>query len=179
VSQLVDVASGDDIGYATQVLGYLEAAAPRDWLLLDLGVRATAKYHERIAWKESGQILSIGLSSMSNDGYRREAAVKKLAGRTEPIVGPFLALRLVDWVPQVAAAAAEGLVRIGARDPAAYALAAPIVLEMSKRVRGTIPSGSFISIARDNPAWIRALFSSPDARTRRWGFDLGDRKSVV
>jgi HEAT repeat protein len=59
-------------------------------------------------------LSALGLLSMHWSGYVREAAVRHLALRLEPLAIAFLLLRANDWVPQVRQRAKKALMAVAA-----------------------------------------------------------------
>jgi hypothetical protein len=151
------------------LLEFLQNASPRDWVLLDDAVRATLAYGRQASAPPGQDLLSTGLRSMARDGRLRETAIGQLARRPEPLAGPFLALRTQDWVPEVAAAATRALLQANAET---LALAAPVMIQLSRRTRAELPLKTFTQAVGQSESAIRLLLGSRDGRARRLGLDL-------
>ena len=128
-NEVLRLATSDDEGRAV-LIEFLRRATPRQWLVLDgslrmvpASVRSATRLEKILRLIRSREaagspdLLSVGLSTMSADGYRRQRAIGQLETIADPLVGAFLALRTIDWVEPVASAARTGLIRRMRADP--------------------------------------------------------------
>ena len=112
--------------------------------------------------------LDTALASLHPDGRVREQAVQAFAGRGEPSWAALLAVRCVDHVTQVRAAAVDGLVaRVSPEDADA---AVPVLLAVRGRRHGPEALAAYVDALPNRPGALRRLLGSADRRTRRWAF---------
>jgi hypothetical protein len=165
-----------------EIARFLQAATPRDWLILDESMRAQwyGGYGEvprpgflARAWRalrSKGEsrpaIVSVGIASMDRDGRVRESAVRQLALESDPLAGPFLVLRTADWVAEVAKAAASVLRDRLPNEPTLLIASAPIVFALADRRRQSDLDQIVLEGAAVNPD-VRTALSKADVRTRR------------
>ncbi|WP_436532195.1 hypothetical protein [Actinoplanes sp. HUAS TT8] len=138
-------------GAALDVLGGI--AAPR-WPALDQALR----YSPGRVWDIS-DTLRLVVQACHRDGRVREAAVVRLAGRSEAAVVAVLALRAGDWVPEV---------RRAARSVIAGREALPFValaFVLGGRREGAWLVSHVEASMRDMP--LDELMRAPDRRVRR------------
>jgi hypothetical protein len=168
-----------------EVIAFLRTATPRQWLVVDGSMRRVPVDMGRRpllmslvdSLRRSGRVgtrtlLRLGLSTMSADGYRREVAIKRIADLEDPLVGPFLALRTIDWVGPVARTATEALIRRMESSHEVAAMAAPLVFAFARRMRAGAATEAVSAIVARDVGLQRRLLGSPDPITRRLTLDL-------
>ena len=183
-NEVLRLATSDDEGRAV-LIEFLRRATPRQWLVLDGSLRMVPasvrsatrleKILRSIRSREaagSPDVLSVGLSTMSADGYRRQRAIGQLETIADPLVGAFLALRTIDWVEPVASAARTGLIRRMRADPDIAESAAPLLVATAARKRGGPALAALETIVADNVALQRRLLRNTEASTRRWALAI-------
>jgi hypothetical protein len=160
----------------------LRAAGPREWIALDTAMRARQFEWEgplRGSWQQAlGAVLlpgvrrptliASGVASMGPDGHARERAVRRLASEQDPLAGPFLALRTIDWVDQVARAATEILADRLRREPLLLVAAAPLLLGLADRQRRSeldqiVWNGLRMIRRCARHSWLRRTYARVDA----------------
>lgn len=153
---------------------HLLGLEPRGWLRLDDGVRSSTRRDRQPAATsglptlEGEPLLELALRTMSASGHVREAAIRSLAVQSAPLLAPFLALRTIDWVPEVAGLARAELGRRVELDDAAAALALPVVLALAGRARaGGMADQLTGCVTADRPGLLELLLASPDRATRQ------------
>ena len=104
---------------------------------------------------------------MSRDGRTRESSVRMLASEEDSLVGPFLVLRSVDWVDEVAVLAMSILADRLPKDPAALVASAPLVFALADRQRRSGLTEIVLERATVDASIRAALLASPDRQTRR------------
>jgi hypothetical protein len=169
-----------DVGRAEITL-FLRTASPQEWLTLDSSIRAQwygqaparpAGAFGR-AWRAIQSLgeprsdaLSIGIASMDPDGRVRESAVRQLASEADPLVGPFLTLRTIDWVEEIARAAVSVLSERLPNEPSLLIASAPLVFALSdRRRRSGLEQIVLERAAVDHD--VRMALLKADRRTRR------------
>jgi HEAT repeat protein len=155
-----------------QALAAIEGWPPRLWLRLDAyRLGAWSPYGEAAprtrSWEAALSVprattLLVALGSTHSSGYVREAAVRVLASRHEPIAGTALALRAVDHVPEVRAAARSVLVL--RRDAASAAGVVPILCATRERASASGAIEAYLGGLP--PDVVRSLVRSSDPATR-------------
>jgi hypothetical protein len=162
-----------------ELIVFLRAAEPRAWITLDDSMRAswhgdvrpthatkTSAFRRLFSGLRNVDVLDRGIASMGRDGRVREAAVRELSTETDPLAGPFLALRTVDWVDQVRDAATEILGERLSREIAFAVAAAPVVLALVDRRRSSeLSDVVFQRAANDHD--VRAALLDADTHTSR------------
>ena len=103
---------------------------------------------------------------MDRDGRVRESAVRQLGSESDPLAGPFLALRTTDWVAEVARVAVSVLRDRLPNEPALLIASAPLVFAVADRRRRSDIDQIVLEIAAANPD-VRTALSKADAQTRR------------
>ncbi|HYY10848.1 MAG TPA: HEAT repeat domain-containing protein, partial [Kineosporiaceae bacterium] len=157
-------------------MAVLAAFDAREWLLHDVLTRnssAVLTGGRREQWDAANLDEPSGfvavLASWHVDGYLRERAVEQLAARRGPVVASALAVRLLDHVPQVRAAAFR-------------ALRGQLSVEVTERVLAVVVAAQDRHNARDVlaaltealredgsfDAGLRQAMASPEVRLRRW-----------
>lgn len=91
------------------------------------------------AFQKDQLIVLLAISSLNEDGYLREKAVKRLAALQTPEVVPFLIYRLADWVPQVRQSAIEALTPLTRPDFVDTFVAHLPLLQWLRQVQRTDP----------------------------------------
>jgi hypothetical protein len=165
---LLEVCESADRALLSAAERALCAADVRVWLALDVAVR-----RRRQAPPEArlGQPLALVLASLHPSGYVREAAVAALADLESPLVPPVLALRSVDWVPQVRDRARASCERLLA-GPAIVALA-PLAFELRRKASGAWLAARVEQGLRDcAPDVLAAALAAEDRRTRRAAYTV-------
>lgn len=114
--------------------------------------------------------LGVGLASMHADGFLRERAVRLLATWDDPRVGPLLALRAVDWVPEVRGVAREVLDRRA--DLVRGAL--PVLLVLEGRASGWLEAHVARVVQTHDPASLSWLLDPGLPEVRRAWVRLAD-----
>ena len=193
-SQLADpdwiehLASQGDPGME-RLTALLRVADARTWLALDASWRARTRWFrddrdvrsdEGARSRTSGGLLGrtfgrqgrphvvdAGLRSMDADGHIREAAVVQLGAEPDPLSGPFLVLRAVDWVHEVATVAVARLVERLPNEPELVAASAPLVFALAGRKRRSDFGRLILDRAAADSRVRSALLASSDVRTRR------------
>lgn len=165
-----------------ELMFFLRKAGPREWLTLDdsmrsegygappssaSGLGALVRGVLRSAAGASKDVLDIGVASMGRDGRVRESAVRDLDFVIDPLANPFLALRSVDWVDQVAKAAISILASRLATDTASVLAAAPLLFSLVDRQRSSGLTELVLERAAADSAVRSGLLALSDRRTRR------------
>jgi hypothetical protein len=167
----------------SDVRRFLETASPRDWLTLDESMRAQlyGGYGEVAApggplgraWQaltsggaSRAGALAIGIRSMDRDGRIREAAARRLAKEGDPLAGPFLTLRTVDWVEEVAKIAIATLRDRLVSEPSLLIASAPLVFALADRQRRSGLDEIVLERATVDDQ-VRKTLAEADVRTRR------------
>ena len=168
----------------TQLIAFLRTATPQQWLAVDGSMRQVPEIGRRSllsllrdslrnrARRADRTLISLGFSTMSADGYRREASIKQIAELDDPLVGPFLALRTIDWVGPVSRTATEALGRRMQSSHEVAAMAAPLVFAFARRMRAGAAIEAVSAIVAHDVGLQRRLLESPDPITRRRTLDL-------
>src|SRR5262245_21336507 len=112
-------------------------------------------------------VAGVVAASMCRDGRIREAAVQVLSGRADPVAAAALAVRVADWVPEVAAAARAAVsARTGPEDAA---MIVPVFLALGQRIRGRQAADGYLAdLADAPPATLQALAAADDRACRLW-----------
>jgi HEAT repeat protein len=112
------------------------------------------------------------LASLDADGRIRQAAVEGLAGCGGPLAAAALALRTVDWVPEVRDRAAAALLLRSAPDEVAAAVR--ILLRLGGRRRSGGLLAAYRTVLGEPPhrRAVRALAVDADPAARRFGVEL-------
>jgi hypothetical protein len=168
----------------SEIARFLHTASPRAWLTLDESMRAQwyGGYGEapaapgglvgrvwralRSAGEPPADVASVGIASMDRDGRVRESAVRHLASESDPLAGPFLALRTTDWVAEVASVAVSVLRDRLPNEPALMVASAPLVFALADRRRRSDLDQIVLESAAVNPG-VRMALSKADVQTRR------------
>ena len=161
---------------------FLRAASPRQWITFDVAMR-TFWYGERPAAKKhwwqrvlqaakphrppSGDVLAVGLASMDRDGHVRERAIHQLSTETDPLVGPFLALRTTDWVDQVSSLAVAALAGRMGQERDLLIASAPLLFALSDRRRASNLEDIVLERAAADSETLASLLALSDPKTRR------------
>ena len=174
------------------MIAFLRTATPQQWLVVDGSMRQIpvaigrrsllTLLRDSLANRSQAAdraLVSLGFSTMSADGYRREAAIKQLAEFDDPLVGPFLALRTIDWVGPVARTATEALSRRMESSHEVVAMAAPLVFAFATRTRAGAATEAVIAVVARDVDLQRRLLGSPDMVTRRRTLDLALGASML
>ncbi|MFC4032536.1 HEAT repeat domain-containing protein [Streptomyces polygonati] len=112
------------------------------------------------------------LASLDADGRVREAAVEGLAGCGGPLAAAALALRTVDWVPQVRERATSALLLRSAPDEVAAAVRVLLRLEARSRSGGLLAAYRTVLGEPPHRRAVRALAVDADPAARRFGVEL-------
>ena len=176
----------------TQLIAFLRTATPQQWLAVDgvmrqipvdIGRRSLLSvFRDSVGNRGHGAdrtLVSLGFSTMSADGYRREAAIRRIAELEDPLVGPFLALRTIDWVEPVARTATEALSRLMDSSHEVAAMAAPLVFAFAGRMRAGAATEAVSAVVARDADLQRRLLDSPDPVTRRRTLDLARGASTL
>jgi hypothetical protein len=167
------------LAYAEELL---VRADPRFWLALDVATRRSP-YHPP-AWTGlaarrllAGDLSIVGtvVAACHPDGRIREAAIVRLADSQHSIVLAVLAIRAVDWVPQVRERARRALERRLVDSPrACLVVVAPIAFALRARREGSWLAERIERALRDGPPEaLEAALVAADRRTRRAAFSAG------
>ncbi|WP_245796187.1 HEAT repeat domain-containing protein [Actinacidiphila alni] len=116
--------------------------------------------------------LRLLLGSLDEDGRVRGAAVEGLTGVGGPLAVAALALRTVDWVPEVRERATAALVARNAPDEVAAAVRVLLRLDGRSRAGGLV--AAYRTVLSDPPhrRAVRALAADTDPLARRFGVQL-------
>jgi hypothetical protein len=168
-----------------QLIAFLRTATPQQWLVVDGSMRlipvAIGRRSLFTLLRDSlgnrgraadRTLVSLGFSTMSADGYRREAAIKQIAELDDPLVGPFLALRTIDWVGPVARTATEALTRQMESSREVAAMAAPLVFAFASRIRAGAATEAVSAVVARDVELQRRLLGFPGTVTRRRTLEL-------
>ncbi|WP_405587289.1 HEAT repeat domain-containing protein [Streptomyces sp. NBC_01190] len=112
------------------------------------------------------------LASFDADGRIREAAVAGLAGCGGPLAAAALALRTVDWVPEVRNRAAAALLLRSAPDEVAAAVRILLRLHGRSRAGGLLTAYRAALADPPHRRAVRALAVDADPAARRFGVEL-------
>jgi hypothetical protein len=106
-------------------------------------------------------VAGVVAASMCRDGRIREAAVQVLSGLRDPVASAALAVRVADWVPEVADLARAAVsVRTG---PVEAAVIVPVCLALGKRFRGRQPAARYMAdVAGGSVGTLEALAGGGD-----------------
>ncbi|MEV6011561.1 HEAT repeat domain-containing protein [Streptomyces sp. NPDC051976] len=120
----------------------------------------------------SADPLRLLLASLDQDGRVRAAAVTGLAGCGGPLAVGALALRTVDWVPEVREDAVAALVARNAPDEVAAAVR--VLLRLGRRSRAGGLLADYRAVLSEPPhrRAVRALAADSDPLARRFGVEL-------
>jgi hypothetical protein len=149
----------------------LLAGDVRQWAEFDVAIRRATR-EARLSRRPSREQLAE--AACQGNGYLRQAAVERLAARTDPEVLPLLLIRCVDWVRPI-------------RD-----LARPLVLsKLDKRsLRAMLPLIAVLR-RREVDDWMTTLFRDAlpgllddalalgDRESRRWAHDEAIRAGLL
>jgi hypothetical protein len=180
VSRLIergnDLLAGSAAG-AGAFLDALEGLHPRDLVRFDERSRSyfSGLQRSRISGlRDAAQLVWSVLALVSADGRERERAAKEAP--FTPLTTRLLALRCVDWVPQVRDAALD---RLDGCPPAVLVEAFPLAEQLVReRARGGVLAA--LLDARFTDADLRAATLSPDPLTRRAAWRrLNDRGATT
>lgn len=168
------------------------------WLRLDESVRGAGRWWYPGGWHVSTEAdrwraamadpgaldLTVVVGSMVADGRIRERAVRLLADRRGPVVAAALALRTLDHVPVVRAAARDALVSAlaGPATPDDAVRALGVVLAGGGRVRGRDAVAAVLTVATrttTNSDLVEHALRSPDRIVRRWAADVACRSGLL
>lgn len=116
--------------------------------------------------------LRLLLASLDGDGRIREAAVAGLAGCGGPLPAAALALRTVDWVPEVRERATAALVIRSAPDEVAAAVRLLLRLGDRSRAGGLLAAYRTVLSEPPHRRAVRALAADTDPPARRFGVEL-------
>lgn len=116
--------------------------------------------------------LYLLLRSLDADGRSREAAVEGLAGCGGPLAAAALALRTVDWTPEVAERATAALLVRSAPDEVAAAIR--VLLRLGGRRRAGSRLAAYRTVLGTGPhrRAVRSLAADADPAARRFGVEL-------
>jgi hypothetical protein len=116
--------------------------------------------------------LRLLLGSLDEDGRVRAAAVEGLTGCGGPLAVAALALRTVDWVPEVRERATAALVARNAPDEVAAAVRVLLRLGGRSRAGGLLTSYRAVLSEPPHRRAVRALAADSDPLARRFGVEL-------
>ncbi|MDX6355874.1 MAG: hypothetical protein QOF98_2777 [Streptomyces sp.] len=116
--------------------------------------------------------LHLLLASLDADGRVRAAAVEGLAGCGGPLAAAALALRTVDWVPQVRSRATTALLVRSAPDEVAAAVRVLLRLTGRSRAGGLLATYRTVLGEPPHRRAVRALAVDDDPPARRFGVEL-------
>ncbi|MET9223155.1 HEAT repeat domain-containing protein [Streptomyces sp. NPDC003300] len=116
--------------------------------------------------------LRLLLASLDEDGRVRAGAVESLAGCGGPLAVAALALRTVDWVPEVSERATAALVARNAPDEVAAAVRVLLRLGGRRRAGGLLASYRAVLSEPPHRRAVRALAADSDPLARRFGVEL-------
>ncbi|MBL7496557.1 hypothetical protein I6A84_21520 [Frankia sp. CNm7] len=187
--RLAAAVTGPDPARGHAVAAELERLDGRGWLLLDAAARRSSyRYGAAIAgvngWSviveaERGGFGAV-VASLHADGRLRERAALALATVGGDVATSALAVRLLDHVERVRAAAWAAL------RPRLDAGTAAVVLDVLLAGRDRQPAGQALTEVRDAllasvPAvdLVRALTSGGQRQVRRWAFELGRGRGAL
>src|SRR5215469_15429224 len=149
------------------------------WLRVDELARRTSWRHTPLDfvadWRPflatDAAVAGVVTASMCQDGRIREAAVQVLGGLRDPVAATALAVRVADWVPEVAALAqATVSVRTGPEDAAVIV---PVCLALGKRIRGRQPAARYLAdVAGGLVGTLEALAVADDRACRLWALGI-------
>jgi len=147
----------------------------RGWLYVDELARRSSWRHTPVDfvadWRPflatDAAVGGVVVASMCRDGRIREAAVQVLSGLRDPVASAALAVRVADWVPEVAGLARTAVsVRTGPREAAAIV---PVYLALGKRIRGRQPAARYLAdLAEGAAGTLEALAVDGDRACRLW-----------
>lgn len=172
-------------------LGSLARLDGRGWLTLDATLRRIGPQDltpygpdEAEPWRlalASPDVhdLTAVVGSMLADGRLREPAVAALAGRSGPAVAAALALRALDHIASIRAAARSALGPLGPDDALA---ALGVSVAAGRRLRG--PSSLDVVLAAADRTTPRSelvdrALANPDRGVRRWAVDVAEARDLL
>jgi hypothetical protein len=156
IALMADALTGSDPAAPAEVLSQLSALGGRGWLRLDEAARWRSLRQSPLdgvsdwpALLATGDQVAAVAASMSRDGRMREGGVAVLAGMPGPVPAGALTVRIADWVPQVASAAAAAVrERVTPGDLAAVV---PVMLALAERYRGRRAAEGFLASTAAGP----------------------------
>jgi HEAT repeats len=174
------VAAADEIA-ATAAIGELAALSGREWLRLDEVRRRSWTDREPgvvPAATPAVELFRLALTSMDRNGWKRQAAVEALATASGTVAAAAIALRVSDWVEQVAATAARCLRR--PQDDEGVAATIAVLLAGADRSRGIEAAGAYLDgCAAGSVHRLRVLAGSRERPVRVWALGcLADRQAI-
>ena len=173
---LLSADSDGDAALLDEIHKLLLEAAPHTWLALDSAARRTWWYTpdwSRAAAQElvdgDPSLLGLVMASFHSYGYAREAAVARLAVFDDDLALVALALRCVDWVPEIRQRARSAL-KLWLDNPSGPTLQriAPVAFALNRRHHGAWLADRLVTLMREGSDEIlSAGLSSEDFHTRR------------
>ena len=173
------VADLPELDHACRTLGAYDIVDWTAWRDLEpADVRALASSLTR----DAEHVL--GITSFHRSGYVRHAAVDELDGIESGDELPYLLLRLNDWVPPVADAARDAVLRrIQPRWVADWVASLPIIAYLRTATRRTHDAiiDSVFALLReaDHGQELRTALQSPDRATRRLTYELARASAAM
>ncbi|HEY7265206.1 MAG TPA: hypothetical protein VH589_27455 [Trebonia sp.] len=175
------VVAVDPVSISRLAAGLAGLSGP-GWLRVDEVARRSSWRHTPIDfvadWRPflatDAPVAGVVAASMCRDGRIREAAVRVLGGLCDPVASAALAVRVADWVPEVAGLARAAVsVRTG---PVEAAAIVPVCLALGKRIRGRQPAARYLADVAGGPVGtLQALAVAGDRACRLWA--LGKLKA--
>lgn len=171
----------------------LDQLTGRDWLVLDAAARSyRINYSTPVSgvrgWlgpnlgEPSGLVAAV--TSMHIDGRIRERAALALAGPSDGIAVSAAAVRLLDHVEQVRAAARQSITALLLAHPVPNLLvrALDVVLAGRDRLQGPGAVDAVECLARElfqEVDYVELLMGAPARRVRRHGFQLANERGLL
>lgn len=181
VAMAAAVAAADEAN-ARSVVDALTGLSGRDWLRLDEVSR------QSWTWAEAGpdvvpvaapgvELVRLVLTSMDRNGWKRQAAVEALATVGGTVAAAAIAVRVSDWVDQVADEAARSLGRL---DDDQVAGCVAVLLAGADRSRGHDVATAHLQACADGSLdRLRRLAGAGERSVRVWALDnLVGRQAV-
>ncbi|MFJ7210209.1 hypothetical protein [Amycolatopsis sp. NPDC098790] len=145
-------------------LAAFAAGDVRRWVDFERAVRRACRYGRKGRLSRRPTRQELAEASCDDDGYLREAAVERLAARTDPEALPLLLLRCVDWVEPV-----RNLARtlvLSKLDEPAFRAVLPLIGVLRRRQVDDWMTTLFRQAL--TPRLLDAALSVADRETRRW-----------
>jgi hypothetical protein len=185
-AELADAVLAADPASMSRLTARLAALSGPGWLRLDGLAR-------RPYWRQSqldhvpdwrpflapdAALAGLVAASMCRDGRIREAAVRVLSGVADPAAAAPLAVRVADWVPEVAAAARAAV--SGRTGPGDAPVIIPVFLALSQRLRGRQAAARYLADLAGGPVGtLEALAVADDRACRLWALEALAARGVL